>query len=107
MESVFTPDIQAVGAQFGEYQLKPLSALIHILHERFVHLGQEDILELCQQRRNFAKRSDKTFEMMVVRFDDIHQKYLGATGEQMNHTVEASDLLEAMKLGSLMGSCQR
>ena len=76
----------------------PISTLCHILYEHFGRIGDSQIVELAQKRTAFAKRPDETFEMTVIRFEDLRRKCREATGEQLNWTLEASDLLNVMKI---------
>ena len=100
LQSVFTPEMQTLGTVRGDppHQVDPISTLCHILYEHFGRIGDSQIVELAQKRTAFAKRPDETFEMTVIRFEDLRRKCREATGEQLNWTLEASDLLNVMKI---------
>ena len=100
LQSIFTPEMQTLGTVRGDppHPVDPISTLCHILYEHFGRIGDSQIVELAQKRTAFARRPDETFEMTVIRFEDLRRKCREATGEQVNWTLEASDLLNVMNI---------
>ena len=76
----------------------PISTLVHILFEHFGRVGDSQLVELAHKKATFSKRPNETFEMTVIRFEDTRRKVREITGEQISWMLEASDLVNVMKI---------
>jgi hypothetical protein len=100
LQSIFTVEMQTLGTVRGNpaIAVDPISSLVHLLHEHFGRIGDTQILDVMQQRSSFARLPNETFEMTVIRFETLRRKCRELSGENLNHMLESSDLMNIMKI---------